>query len=297
MRKNNRYFTGDEYFLRLGIFLANSKFVQQHNKANKGFKVSLNKFAVYTPAEYRSLLTQRNRVSKSTESKKVSKKNLQDAPDEFDWRTKGAVTEIVDQGPNCNAGWAFACVAAAEGCWFVNKQELLKFSEQNLLDCVNICYGCEGGLTDDCFTYIIINQGGLFMQESDYPYTGIDGECKFDSSKGVGGIRGWIQPKKEAEIVELVYRYGAVVCTMDASSYSFSTYTSGIYSDNDNCNPLSINHGIAIIGYGVEDNVNYWIAKNSWGKEWGEDGFVRLIRGKDICGIAVSPIAVYYDII
>ena len=171
----------------------------------------------------------------------------------------------------------------------------MKFSEQNLLDCVNICYGCEGGLTDDTYTYIIINQGGKFMHESDYPYTGADGTCQFDASKGVGGIRGWIQPKKEAELVDYIARYGAVVCTMDASSYSFSTYTSGIYSDNEYCNPLSINHGICLIGYGIEDDVQYWIAKNSWGKEWGEDGFVRLIRGKDICGIAVSPIAVYYD--
>lgn len=297
MRANNQYFTGDDYYFRLGIYLANSQFVHYHNNANKGFKVSLNKFSVYTHTEYKALLNQITKTSKPQTNRVATKKDWPTPPDELDWRTSGAVTDAVDQGPNCASGWAFACVAGAEGCWFVNKGELLKFSEQNLIDCVNTCYGCEGGLTDDCYTYIIINQGGKFMLEADYPYTGTEGSCQFDSSKGVGGIRGWIQPKKEEELVDYIAHYGPIVCTMDASSMSFSTYTSGIYSDNDNCDPLSINHGICLIGYGTENDVKYWIAKNSWGKEWGEDGFVRMIRGKDICGIAVSPIAVYYDII
>ena len=56
MRSNNQFYTGDEYFIRLGIFITNARYVREHNSAQKTFRIGLNRFAASTPAEYKSLL-------------------------------------------------------------------------------------------------------------------------------------------------------------------------------------------------------------------------------------------------
>lgn len=99
-----------------------------------------------------------------------TKRNWPTPPDELDWRSKGAVNEIVDQG-DCGSCWAFGSIAGAEGCWFINKGELIKYSEQNLVDCVTYCFGCSGGSRDGAYLYVIDKQGGQFNLEIDYPYT------------------------------------------------------------------------------------------------------------------------------
>mgnify|MGYP001077982630 CR=1 FL=1 len=296
MRANNKFYTGDEYKFRLGIYLANSKLVQQHNKANKNFKVSLNKFSTYTPAEYKVLLGEISQIPKRRLIKSQTKKDWPTPPAELDWREKGAVNAAVDQG-QCGSCWAFGSIAGAEGCWFLNKAELLKYSEQNLVDCVVECEGCYGGLRDAAYNYVIQNQGGQFQLEADYPYTAVGDVCQFDARRAVGGIRGFVQPTPEDEndLLAHVAHYGPTTIGIDASSWDFQAYTSGIFDNGEDCHDDYINHGVCCVGYGTENDVDYWIVRNSWGANWGEQGFIRMIRGQNICGISSRAYSVYYD--
>ena len=106
-------------------------------------------------------------------------------------------------------------------------------------------------------------QGGRFDLELDYPYTATDGKCKFNKEKALGGIRDYIQLKKEDEddLLAFVAHYGPTSVEIDASG-------SGIYDITSNCSPSWINHSVCYVGYGEENGIKYWIVRNSWGKVW-----------------------------
>lgn len=170
MRLNNAIYTGEEYHFRLGIFLTNKRLIEEFNqRQKKTFTVSLNKFACNTPSEYRSIL---GSIPTSNQGKTVHKidKNQND-PDSFDWREKGGVNQIIDQG-NWGACWAFSVIAAEEGSYFASTGQLLLLSEQNLVDCVKECHGCGGGYPYKGLDHVINNQNHKFALETDYPYAG-----------------------------------------------------------------------------------------------------------------------------
>lgn len=268
MRNNNQFYTGEEYSFRLGIYLANLKLVQQHNKAKKNFKISLNKFATITSAEYKMLLGELSFKSKSRiyQPNLNSKKDWPTPPEELDWREKGAVNTPTSQG-FCGSCWAFGAIAACEGCWFLNKNQLLKYSEQDLVDCVEKCEACGGGFAVEALNYVIESQNGQFNLDSDYPYIADYQGCRYDPSKAIGGIRGYVLPTPEDEddLLAHVAHYGPSTIVIDGSSFFFQTYTSGIYDDDESCLTSYSNHAVCCVGYGTQDDIKYWIVKNSWG--------------------------------
>ena len=283
MRSTNQVYTGDEYHLRLGIYLASSRFVQAHNAKQTSFKVSLNKFAAMTPAEYKAMLgfTPTLRKNKGTRS------NFK-IPESLDWREKGAVTEIKDQG-QCGSCWAFSTIAGCEGANQIATGQLLSFSESNLVDCVDTCYGCMGGLMTYAIEYVLDEQNGKFMLESDYPYKPVKQDCQWDKTKGVGHISNYVEVEQneEDDLAAKCAQYGPVCVAIDASQTSFQLYTSGIYNE-PRCSPANLDHGVGCVGYGAEDGVKYWIVRNSWGTVWGEAGYIRMIWKANQCGIASS---------
>lgn len=290
MRSTNNVFTGDEYHFRLGVYLANSRLVQQHNQAKKTFTVSLNKFACYTAAEYKSLLGHKSLGKRAP--KIAANTKLGDIPDSFDWREKNIVNAVKDQG-QCGSCWAFSVIQAQESQWAKVKGELPSLSEQNLVDCCTECSGCSGGDEWCSYQYVIDNQDGLWNTEIDYPYTAIDGSCKFQKDKGVCQVKGWYRPtttQNEDELAEKLVSDGVVSVAIDASHWSFQLYTSGIY-DEPSCMPEELDHAVGLVGYGAEDGVKYWIIRNSWGAFWGEDGYIRMVRGKgNQCGVATDTV-------
>jgi len=282
MRETGNMFTGEEYQFRLGIFLQNKRFVQEHNAANFGFRLALNKLAHLTPAEYKSLLGFR-KIDQKFEGTKTNVV----AQDAIDWRKKGACTEVKDQG-QCSSCWAFSTIQAAESACFIKTGTLISFSEQNLVDCVDTCYGCNGGLMVNAFEYIVLNQGGHLMRTEDYPYTAQDETCRWDASKGVGSITGYVKIKTDSEedLAEKISSMGPASIAIDSSNLSFQLYSSGIY-DEKACSPSNINKGVGCVGYGSENGVKYWIVRNSWGPSWGEKGYIRMVKDKNNqCGEA-----------
>ncbi|KAK8836074.1 hypothetical protein M9Y10_040030 [Tritrichomonas musculus] len=282
MRSTNQFFTGDEYQTRFGIFLANSRLVKEHNAANKKFTVALNKFAAYTPAEYSALLGFRMDLKKRVAVKSSKKANA----DSVDWRDKGVVNGIKDQA-QCGSCWAFSAVQAAESANAIATGTLQSYSEQNLVDCVTDCFGCNGGLMTSAYDYVINSQNGQWCLENDYVYKAVDGTCKYSEYNHVGSLSKYVNVVEgdEDDLAAKVEQYGPVAVAIDASNWSFQLYYGGIY-DEPSCSSTNLDHGVGCVGYGSENGTKYWIVRNSWGTSWGEKGYMKMLWKDNQCGIA-----------
>jgi cathepsin L len=278
MREHKVFYTGEEYQLRFGIWMSKARRVREHRGS---FKIGLNHLSCLTPAEYKSLLGFRGRIA----SNKAVKSQVGYDPT-WDWRTKGVVNAIKDQG-QCGSCWAFSAIQCAESADAIKTGKLQSYSESDLVDCVDSCYGCDGGNMEAAYDYVMQSQGGKFELESDYPYVPVTGTCKFDKSKGVGSISKYIAITQgdEDDLATKVQTYGPAAVAIDASHDSFQDYSSGIYDEPD-CSSTNLDHGVGCLGWGSQSGQKYWIVRNSWGTIWGMQGYMNMIWKNNQCGIA-----------
>jgi C1A family cysteine protease len=222
----------------------------------------------------------------SPDSERVAVESFADAPESIDWRTKGAVTPVKDQG-QCGSCWAFSSTGALEAAWFTKTGTLQSFSEQQLNDCSNSFgnEGCNGGLQEYAFDYYKKRGAEL---ESTYPYKGRDMHCKYDKSKVVAEITGRVGLKKG----QASLKAGLAERVLAVSVYAepWMSYQGGIYNNMKKCPSAErlLDHAVLAVGYGSENGEDFWIIKNSWSTGWGEKGYIRLARqatGKAICGL------------
>ena len=214
----------------------------------------------------------RNFGNKSNDSKLRFKKEL---PESWDWTEHGVVTEVKNQGM-CGSCWAFSTTGNIEGVWAKQTGELVELSEQELVDCDQVDQGCNGGLMDDAFAEIV-RLGGL-ETEGDYGYDGRREECHFEPDKARVFINGSLDiSEDEQEIAEALVEHGPLSIALNAAWMQF--YHGGVsHPISQLCNPDGLDHGVLLVGYGVEEHTNwrhwhprpYWKIKNSWGPHWGE---------------------------
>jgi len=159
-RHGKTYGSDEEYLYRLSIFNQNGKYVEEHNKLFQegvySFDLELNMFADLTNQEYRDRYLMKDfQVTTKCKGQQAPSDNL---PDTVDWSSKGGVTAIKNQG-QCGSCWAFSTTGSLEGANFNKNKNLLSFSEQQLVDCSGKYgnQGCNGGLMDDAFYYVIDN--------------------------------------------------------------------------------------------------------------------------------------------
>nr|XP_048283948.1 cathepsin K [Myodes glareolus]XP_048283949.1 cathepsin K [Myodes glareolus] len=206
------------------------------------------------------------------------------APDAIDYRKKGYVTPVKNQG-NCGSCWAFSSAGALEGQLKKKTGKLLNLSPQNLVDCVSENYGCGGGYMTTAFRYVQTN-GGIDSEDA-YPYVGQDQSCMYNPTAKAAKCRGYreIPVGSEKALKRAVARVGPISVSIDASLTSFQFYSRGVYYD-ENCDRENVNHAVLVVGYGVQKGNKHWIIKNSWGESWGNKGYILLARNKNnTCGI------------
>ena len=213
-------------------------------------------------------------------------------PKSIDWRSKNAVTHVKNQG-QCGNCWAFSSTGSIEGAWSIKNHNLYNLSEQMLTDCSRNYgnNGCEGGLMDNAFKYIIDN-GGL-CTEKEYPYIGNDSICLQNQCNNVVKIKSYTDVKPNDEtILKRAVAIGPVSVAIQANVSSFRFYKSGVYQDPE-CGD-QLDHGVLVVGYGTDQDLDYWIVKNSWSPEWGDNGYIKILRNdansdSGMCGIASQP--------
>ncbi|MEI7488553.1 MAG: C1 family peptidase [Chryseobacterium sp.] len=212
------------------------------------------------------------------------------SPASVDWRTKGAVTTVKDQG-QCGSCWTFSSTGAMEGAWAIAKGQLVDLSEQELVDCAGLKYGsmgCNGGQMEGAFKFIIEN--GQCTAAS-YPYTAKDGSCHSCTSVAHASSCSDVQPNDQISLKAAVAQQ-PVAIAIEADTKYFQSYSSGILTSSS-CG-TSLDHGVLTVGYGEENGQKYWLVKNSWGTSWGDQGYVKIGRSEStndpgICGIAMDP--------
>ncbi|WJX14976.1 putative cysteine protease rd21b [Trifolium repens] len=282
---------------RFEIFKDNLRYIESHNNVEKqSFKLGLTKFADLTNEEYRSMfLGTRTRKSKGLLSgfKKSTRYAFRDddkLPESVDWREKGAVVDVKDQG-QCGSCWAFSTVGAVEGINQIVTGDLISLSEQELVDCdKGYNMGCNGGLMDNAYEFIM--QNGGIDTEKDYPYRARDNTCDINKKNArVVTIDGYEDvPENDEKSLKKALAFQPVSVAIEAGGRAFQLYQSGVFTGT--CG-TELDHGVVAVGYGTENGTDYWLVRNSWGSSWGESGYIKLERnvkstqtGK--CGIAME---------
>jgi len=169
---------------------------------------------------------------------------------------------------------------------------LVLLSVQQIIDCSGSFgnQGCNGGLPDQAFQYVIANKG--LDTWASYPYTAETGNsCLFNAANiGSCDVTSYVDvtPGSETALVTAIL-IEPIATAIDASQTSFQFYTSGVYYEPA-CSSTELDHGVFIIGYGTESGQDYYIVQNMWGTDWGMEGYVLMSRNRDNnCGIATMP--------
>ncbi|KAJ7966812.1 Cysteine proteinase [Quillaja saponaria] len=285
---NKTYSSEEEKLYRFKVFEDNYAFVTQHNQmGNSPYTLSLNGFADLTHHEFRAFRLGLSPALLSFDHRQVQQADdLFDIPSKVDWRETGAVTDVKDQG-SCGACWSFSATGAIEGINKIVTGSLVSLSEQELVDCDRTYNnGCEGGLMDYAFQFVINNHG--IDSEKDYPYEGRDKSCnKQKLRRHVVTIDGYtdVPPNNEKQLLKAVATQPVSV-GICGSERAFQLYSKGIFTGP--CS-TSLDHAVLIVGYDSENGVDFWIVKNSWGTSWGMNGYMHAVRNsgnsQGVCGI------------
>jgi len=287
-----------EMEMRFQYFIENLDFIDNHNmKPNQNFKVGMNHFGDWSRQEYIDFVSDfkptRNWINSDGFDREIALSLKESLPKSWDWRNEGAVTPIADQ-LQCGSSPYFAAVTSVEGCHKMTTDDLVVLSAQNMVDCPGNTQnqGCDGGWMFAAMEVIIEEKG--IDTNSCYPYTGEQGNCKFNPHTPCCGSRisSYVNVTSGDSLAfQMAVLQAPVATAVDASESAFEFYTSGVYSD-PSCDSQQPDHGIPVIGYGYDpqSKQDYWILKNSWTTKWGIEGYMWLQRSdQDTCGITLEP--------
>jgi len=302
---NRNYATKDEFEMRKNLFETRIRDIIRHNKdTTKTWKRGVNEFSDLTEQEFnvrlgvrREMLYQTRKHEAHVLQKETPAHLLKDLPAEVDWRQKGIVTPVKDQG-SCGSCWSFAAAQSIESQWALATGELYELSEQNILGCTENpkqcggTGGCGGATSELAFETVIAN--GI-ASEWTYPYISYHGQnyqCEFSpkSTPPVANITSYVvlATNEYAPLLEAVATVGPIAISVDAGAWG--DYESGIFNGCNQTNPV-INHGVQLVGYGTDNGADYWLVRNSWAPSWGEQGYIRLHRTSEVqCGTDLEPL-------
>mmetsp|Transcript_30986 Transcript_30986/g.68036 ORF Transcript_30986/g.68036 Transcript_30986/m.68036 type:complete len:384 (+) Transcript_30986:71-1222(+) len=280
---------------RLGLIIA-------HNaNPNRTWTAGVNQFTDWTEAQMSVLRGRRGPTAPrgtppAAHSLLQRQKSVKDLPKNVDWRKKGAVTPVPDQG-SCGSCWAVTAAGAIESHLAISTGHLEQVSAGLIRDCTpnpNECGGqggCSGSIPELAFNWTRDN-GMLF--EKDYPYKDKDGKCYNGflkpASVSLTGYRRLIE-NDQRDLMEALL-VGPVAVSV-AVPLSFSMYKAGVLACGNQDEDWLVGHAVLMVGYGESLLGKYWLVKNSWGEGWGDKGYIRIRREdtpeQEPCGIDVDP--------
>jgi len=273
-----------EELMRHEIYLNNIKEINAHNMLYDAGKSTywqgVNAFSDWTEEE----LDRRNGFKPAPLTGPFHKMSGQILAESKDWRDEGAVNAIKDQG-QCGSCWAFGTMASLESATFLKTGSLPNCSEQQLVSCDPYDSGCNGGLLETVFRYIKEQGDNGIDTQSSYPYTARDDACQDsktqDGQDVAATCTGSTSLSGESSLQDAVATKGVISIAVAANS-AFQRYSGGIF-DDPNCTE-SLNHAVAAVGYNTSEG--YWIVRNSWGSSWGDSGYIKMVMGKNMCGLS-----------
>jgi len=296
------YKSQTERLTRFATFMKNVKEIEEHNKSGKStYKKVINKFADMTQEEFKVMNGYKNAPKPGQVYADVRDVKMEDLPASVDWRDKGAVSAVKDQG-YCGSCWAFATAETIESYLQIESGNSVveELSAQHITSCTpnelscGGTGGCQGSIPQLGMVYTQLF--GL-TKEEDYPYTsgnlGVTGNCKYKPSTydTVATLRGYeVLPRNNLEaVMNHIANVGPLSVAVDASSWSF--YGGGVFDGCDYDRNIEINHAVQLVGYGTESEGDFWLVRNSWGPNWGDNGYIKLKRESTVvCGTDDTPL-------
>lgn len=307
---------------RMRVWIDNLIHINKHNmlfkEGKKSYSVEMNQYADMTSEEFLGVRNgYKYSLKKDNDEHYASTRPatymlpalfVEEAlPTSVDWRKHGYVTDIKNQG-QCGSCWSFSATGALEGQMMRKTGKLPSLSEQNLMDCSKKegNMGCNGGLMDNAFDYIK-HQDGIDSEDS-YPYEMRDDKpCRYHVEDRAGDDVGFVDipSGSEKHLKSALANEGPVSVAIDAGHRSFQFYSDGIYYEPE-CSSYQLDHGVLAVGYGDtclddgeeasdlcksqgKEHSKYFIVKNSWGTEWGDQGFIKMAADRhNHCGIATA---------
>jgi C1A family cysteine protease len=295
------YTSGAEEARRFDVFAANMRRAAEHQRKNPKATFGVNEFADRTPEEFKTRHNADRVLAETIAEVRSGKRDnqyrvlprpsaaqLQSLPTHIDWRTKGAVNPIKNQG-NCGSCWAFGAIANIESMWFLAGNNLTVLAEQELVSCDKFfAYGCNGSASVLADFWLVNNRAGVVSTQASYPYvSGLDGTVPAcNATRGTFGAKiagaEVLLPFDAAGMELFLATRGPLSVAVAAESWN--SYTGGILTS---CESWQLpDHQVAIVGYGSDSTgTPYWIIRNSWGVNWGEDGYMRIQRGLNLCEV------------
>ncbi len=279
---------------RYNIWKSSLALIEEHNReADKhGYTLGINRFGDITNKEFNEMYNgYRITNHKRADSTFEPDPNFKLSNDSFvDWRKEGVVTPVANQG-DCGSCWAFSATGSLEAQHALHGSTLVSLSEQNIMDCTESKkYGnmaCLGGTMDKAFQYVIDNKG--IDSEASYPYLAhTETTCRYNQANMAATMSGFKDvPINEYALSEACLKVGPISIAIDASLESFRFYKNGTYYEIQ-CSTTLLNHGVLLVGYGTDGyGKDYYLVKNSWGTNWGMEGYIKMSRNRDNnCGIA-----------
>jgi len=285
---SKQYASNEEFMTRFEYFKASLVKIDELN-ALGGATFGLTKFSDMSAEEFSTTILMKNKIVSEPEIPEiVPQADVSALPTTFDWRDKGGVTPVKDQG-QCGSCWAFSATEAIESAWLLGghaKPDSLSLAPQQIVDCDHEgVFGCDGGNTGPAYDYII-KAGGQDGQR-DYPYTAKNGKCAFNSSDVVAKIsshKAGTTGRSETVLQENLVNWGPLSICLDAANWQ--NYKSGTMTKMQCAFINFIDHCVQLVGYNTTATPPYWLVRNSWNTDWGLDGYIHLEMGHNSCGLA-----------
>lgn len=292
---NKSYVEGSEqYYNRMKVFVES---LNRHSKLNENRKgkedawFGINQFSDLTPSEFKQIFLSKVKPLDVTPFLKLSRKTNvfknKKIPDHVDWRHKNVISSVKNQG-QCGACWAFSIIETMESMVAISTKQLPSLSVQQLIDCAGFGnHGCSGG--ELCLAVMWLNfTRTAVVTAKEYPLTLKTGTCKTVGKAGVQTsdylCKSFVA--QENGMLYLLAHHGPIATAVDSTLWQ--DYLGGIIQHH--CDKI-LNHAVQIVGYDLTGDVPYYIVRNSWGTDFGEDGYLRIKTYDNLCGIALSVMA------